>query len=109
MSATGNLTVATGNNVQFRITDSGADKLAVSGTADIKYLDNGGSIQTAYAAMPSQSWTTPVSSTAADRAVFGAGMTTLIGDRWSLFGRYDQKLWQGGYSTNFSVGVKVSF
>lgn len=74
-----------------------------------EYLGNGGDVTTAFASAPTQSWTSSVQTIAADRAVFGAGLTTLLCDRWSVFGRYDQKLWQGGFSTNFSAGLRVSF
>lgn len=74
-----------------------------------EYLNNAGDITSAFAAAPSQSWTSPVNAIAQDRAVLGAGLTTLITDRWSLSGRYEQRIWQGGMSTNFSAGIKVSF
>lgn len=93
----------------FQITKSISLLPEVWGGWEHEYLNNTGDVTTAFAAMPSQSWTAPVNSIAQDRAVFGASLTTLITDRWSVFGRYDSKLWQGGSSNNFAVGIKIFF
>ena len=74
-----------------------------------EYLGSGSEVTSAFAAAPSQSCTTTIATIAADRAVFGAAMTALVNDNTSIFGRYDQKVWDKGYETSFSLGIKISF
>ena len=33
----------------------------------------------------------------------------MVGDRWQIDARYDQKIWDGGYSTNFALGATLKF
>ena len=66
-------------------------------------------VSMSFAAAAGNSWTAPVEDIAADRAVFGAGVKTLIGERWQIEARYDQKIWDGGYNTNFSLGASLKF
>jgi outer membrane autotransporter protein len=56
-----------------------------------------------------EKWKAPIVDIAQDRAVFGAGLTTIIADKWEVFGRYDERLWDGGHNSQFAVGGSVKF
>jgi hypothetical protein len=46
---------------------------------------------------------------AQDRALLGGGLTTIIKDKYEVYGRYDARLWDRGSSHQFTVGLSVKF
>ncbi len=74
-----------------------------------EYLSEDSEITTSFATVPSQSWTTPVSKIAADRATFGASLTTMISSRWELNSRFNHTLWETCFNTEFALSAKLKF
>lgn len=74
-----------------------------------EYLGSGGDVTNAFVGAPSKSWNTNVARIAADRVTFGGGMTAIIDEDVSVYGRYDHKIWDKGYDVSFTLGVKVTF
>ena len=82
----------------------------VWGGWEVEYLNTGGSRNsTTSATIGSQSYATTMNGLAPHRGYWGAGVTALIKDNVSVYGRYDQKAWDKGYNAGFSMGIKVSF
>lgn len=92
----------------FQVNDRVAILPEIWGGWEHEYLSSN-DVSMAFAAAANNSWNAPVSDIAADRAVFGAGVKTMVGDRWQIDARYDQKIWDGGYSTNFALGATLKF
>ncbi len=91
-----------------------SEKLAflpeVWGGWEYEYLDTGGNRDTVTAAaLGAQSYSTEMNAMARNRAYWGLGITALIKDNVSVYGRYDQRVWHKGFNVNFLVGVKVDF
>ena len=74
-----------------------------------EYLDSNDVSMGFAAAANRYDWAAPVHQISKDRAVFGAGVRTLWNGRYEAYARYDQKLWDGGFNTNFTVGFGVKF
>ncbi len=74
-----------------------------------EYLNDDSEVTTAFATVPSQSWTTPVSKISADRANFGASLTTMISSRWELNARFNHSIWETGFNTEFALSAKLKF
>ena len=66
------------------------------------------SVRTAFAELPGYTWNAPAS-VPADRAVIGAGVTTLINRRYDLGARYEARLWDGGCDHQFSLRLGIKF
>lgn len=73
-----------------------------------EYLESG-NIHCEFIGAPGASWQVPVDDIAADRAVLGAGLSTLMGDRWEAAARYEGRLWEGGCNHAFAVTLSVKF
>jgi uncharacterized protein with beta-barrel porin domain len=58
---------------------------------------------------PDTAFVTPVQAQAQDRALLGVGITTLVGQKYEVYGRYDARLWDRGNSHQFTVGLSVKF
>ena len=91
-----------------------SDKLAflpeVWGGWEVEYLNTGGDRDsTTSASLFSNTYTTTMDGTSTNRGYWGAGLTALIMDNVSVFGRYDHKIWNKGYNVGFSAGIKVAF
>ncbi len=93
----------------FRINDSLTFLPEIWGGWELEYLDSGTEVSSAFAAAPEHSWSVNIATVSPNKAVFGAAVTALINDNTALICRYDQKLWAGGYETDFSIGLKISF
>lgn len=76
---------------------------------ELEYLSATGEVATSFAALPQEKWNASVAKTDANRFTFGAGLTALVRDNVSVFGRWDQKLWGSGFETSFVFGVQVNF
>ena len=77
---------------------------------EVEYLNTGGDRNsTTASSIGSQSYSTSMNGMATHRGYWGAGMTALINDNISVFGRYDHKIWDKGYNIGFTAGVKVAF
>ncbi|MDR0868625.1 MAG: autotransporter outer membrane beta-barrel domain-containing protein, partial [Planctomycetota bacterium] len=105
-SLTQNLEVRVGK--LFQISDRFALLPEIWGGWEHEYL-SANDVTMRFAAAQNVAWSAPVTRIAADRAVFGAGLTTLISNKYELFGRYNQRLWDGGHSATFTVGIGVKF
>ncbi len=93
-----------------RISDNLAFLPEVWGGWEYEYLDTGGTRNTTTSAsLGANTYTTEMNSMANNRGYYGAGVTALIGENVSVYGRFDHKIWNKGYNINFLVGVKVSF
>jgi uncharacterized protein with beta-barrel porin domain len=66
-------------------------------------------ITAGYAARPDYTAPIRVREIAPDRALFGAGITTLLRDKYEMYGRAEQHLWDGGTSTNFTFGASMKW
>ncbi len=94
----------------IRTSDDLAFLPEVWGGWEVEYLNTGGTRNTTTtASIGSQTYGTTMNSMATNRAYWGLGLTALIKDNVSVFGRYDQKIWDKGYNVGFTAGVKVSF
>ncbi len=94
----------------IRTSDDLAFLPEVWGGWEVEYLNTGGNRNTTTASsIGSQTYGTTMNGMATNRGYWGAGMTALIKDNVSVFGRYDQKIWDKGYNVGFTAGVKVSF
>ncbi len=93
----------------FEINDSLILLPEIWGGWELEYLDSGTDVTSAFAAAPDQSWTVNIATVAPNRVIFGAAVTALINENTSILCRYGQKLWSGGYETDFSIGLKISF
>jgi outer membrane autotransporter protein len=56
-----------------------------------------------------EKWRAPIVDIPQDRAVLGVGITTLIGDKYEVFGRYDERLWDGGHHSQLAAGISIKF
>ncbi|GHV18494.1 hypothetical protein AGMMS49959_00400 [Planctomycetales bacterium] len=63
----------------------------------------------AFAAVPGNKWNAPIKDLAADRATFGLGLTVDFFDYCQLNARYDQKIWDGGSSSTFTLSANARF
>ena len=94
----------------IRTSDNLAFLPEVWGGWEVEYLNTGGTRNTTTtASIGSQTYGTTMNGMATNRAYWGLGLTALIKDNVSVFGRYDQKIWDKGYNVGFTAGVKVSF
>ena len=94
----------------FRSSDKLAFLPEVWGGWEVEYLNTGGSRNsTTSSSIGGQAYSTTMNGMSTHRGYWGAGMTALIGDDVSVYGRYDHKIWDKGYNVGFSAGVKVSF
>ena len=69
----------------------------------------GNTLDCAFAAAPGAGWRVEVNDVAANRAVFGAGVSTLFSSRYEAGFRYEGKLWDGGHAHGFSLNFGVRF
>lgn len=76
---------------------------------ELEYINGNGAVAASFASMPQNTWNTPVSKTDANRATFGLGLSALVYDSTTIFGRWDQKVWGSGYETAFTFGVQINF
>ncbi len=94
----------------IRCSDDLAFLPEVWGGWEVEYLNTGGNRNTTTASsIGSQTYGTTMNGMATNRGYWGLGLTALIKDNVSVFGRYDQKIWDKGYNVGFTAGVKVSF
>ncbi len=94
----------------IRTSDDLAFLPEVWGGWEVEYLNTGGTRNTTTtASIGSQTYGTTMNGMATNRAYWGLGLTALIKDNVSVFGRYDQKIWDKGYNVGFTAGVKVGF
>ncbi len=94
----------------FRVSDNLAFLPEAWGGWEVEYLNTGGTRNTTTSAsIGSQAYSTTMNGMATHRGYWGAGLTALINDNVSVYGRYDQKVWDKGYNVGFSAGVKVDF
>ena len=66
-------------------------------------------VRTAFAAAPDYGWKAPVVSLPDDRAVLGAGLSTLISDRYDFSLRYEARVWSTGCDHQFSLRTGMKF
>ena len=66
-------------------------------------------VRTAFAAAPGYRWDAPAVALPADRAVLGAGVSTLFAERYAVNFRYEARLWDGGCNHQFSLRAGISF
>jgi outer membrane autotransporter protein len=73
-----------------------------------EYINQSGHMNIGYAG---SAWTfvADVNAIPQDRAVLGVGITTLIGQKWELGGRYEERLWDGGHNSQFAVQASLKF
>ncbi len=91
-----------------------SEKLAVLpevwGGWEVEYLNTGGMRNSTTAAViGGQTYATTLNGMATHRGYLGAGLTALVADNISVFGRYDHKIWDKGYNAGFSAGIKIDF
>ncbi len=94
----------------IRCSDDLAFLPEVWGGWEIEYLNTGGTRNsTTTQSIGAQTYGTNMNGMAENRGYWGVGLTALIKDNVSVFGRYDQKIWDKGYNVGFTAGVKVGF
>ncbi len=94
----------------FSVSDSLAFLPEVWGGWEVEYLNTGGMRNSTTAAViGGQTYATTMNGMATHRGYWGAGLTALVNDNISVFGRYDHKIWHKGYNAGFSAGIKIDF
>ena len=94
----------------FRVSEKLAFLPEVWGGLEVEYLNTGGNrSSTTSTSIGGSSYSTSVSSLETYRGYWGAGITALVNDNVSVFGRYDHKIWHKGYNAGFSAGIKIAF
>ena len=94
----------------FRVSDKLAFLPEVWGGLEVEYLNTGGNrSSTTSTSIGGSSYSTSMSSLETYRGYWGAGITALVNDNVSVFGRYDHKIWHKGYNAGFSAGIKIVF
>jgi outer membrane autotransporter protein len=93
----------------FRVSDCFALLPEIWGGWEHEYLDPNSATTTLGVGATSITDTYRVPGIAQDRAVLGAGLTTLIRDKYEISARYDERLWDGGHLSQFSLGLSVKF
>lgn len=94
----------------FRHSDTLSFLPEVWGGWEVEYLNTGGDRNsTTSASLFSNTYTSSMDGMATHRGYWGAGLTALIRDNISVYGRYDHKIWEKGFNVGFSAGIKVSF
>ena len=94
----------------FRVNSQLAFMPEAWGGWEVEYLNTGGNRDaTTSSSIGGNTYATSMAGLATHRGYWGAGLTALIKDNISVFGRYDHKVWHKGYNIGFSAGVKVSF
>ncbi len=94
----------------LRVSDNLAFLPEVWGGWEYEFLDTGGERNTVTSAvLGAQSYTTEMNAMAQNRGYWGIGMTALLKDNVSVYGRYDQRVWHKGFNIGFLVGVKIDF
>ena len=94
----------------FRVSEKLAFLPEVWGGLEVEYLNTGGNRNsTTSTSIGGSTYSTAMSSSETYRGYWGAGITALIKDNVSVFGRYDHKVWHKGYNVGFSAGIKVGF
>ncbi len=91
-----------------------SDKLSflpeVWGGWEHEFLDTGGERNTVTSAsIGAQAYTTEMNAMAQNRAYWGIGITALLKDNVSIYGRYDQRVWHKGFNIGFLAGIKINF
>ncbi len=82
----------------------------VWGGWEVEYLNTGGMRNsTTAAAIGGQTYATNLNGMDTYRVYWGAGLTALIRDNISIYGRYDYKSWKSGSNTGVSAGIKIGF
>ena len=90
----------------FRTSSKLAFLPEVWGGWEVEYLNTGGTRNTVNVG---QNFDTNMNGMATHRGYWGMGITALIRDNISVYGRYDQKIWDTGYNVGFTAGVKICF
>ena len=94
----------------FRVSEKLAFLPEVWGGLEVEYFNTGGNrSSTTSTSIGGSSYSTSVSSLETYRGYWGAGITALVNDNVSVFGRYDHKIWHKGYNAGFSTGIKIAF
>ncbi|GHS90994.1 hypothetical protein FACS1894139_04790 [Planctomycetales bacterium] len=93
----------------FRVNDCFALLPEIWGGWEHEYLDPNSVTTTMGAGALDYTAQYRVPGIAQDRAVLGVGLTTIIQNKYEVFGRYDERLWDGGHLSQFSVGLSVKF
>lgn len=94
----------------FHVSDGLAFLPEVWGGWEVEYLNTGGvRNSTTAAVIGGQTYATTVNDMAKHRGYWGAGLTALVDDSISVFGRYDHKIWHKEYYAGFSAGIKIDF
>ena len=94
----------------FRLSDELSFLPEVWGGWEFEYLDTGGTRNNVTSAsIGAQSYATEMNAMAKSRGYWGLGITALIKDNVSVYGRYDHKIWENGFNVNFLAGIKVDF
>ncbi len=94
----------------FRVSEKLAFLPEVWGGLEVEYFNTGGNrSSTTSTSIGGSSYSTSVSSLETYRGYWGAGITALVNDNVSVFGRYDHKIWHKGYNAGFSAGIKIAF
>ncbi len=89
-----------------------SDKLSflpeVWGGWEHEFLDTGGERNTVTSAsIGAQAYTTEMNAMAPNRGYWGLGVTALLKDNVSIYGRYDQRVWHKGFNISFLAGIKI--
>ena len=94
----------------FRVNNDLAFLPEVWGGWEVEYLNTGGNRDsTTSTSIGGNTYSTSMNGLEPHRGYWGGGLTALIKDNISVFGRYDHKIWHKGYNAGFSAGVKISF
>ncbi|GHV20270.1 hypothetical protein AGMMS49959_07240 [Planctomycetales bacterium] len=90
----------------FRVSDCFALLPEVWGGWEHDYINNNNTVGQS---LGDFNYVANVRGLAQDRAVLGVGLTTIIQNKYEVFGRYDERLWDGGHASQFTVGLSVKF
>ena len=77
---------------------------------EVEYLNTGGNRSaTTSTSIGGNTYSTAMTGLETYRGYWGIGLTALIKDNISVFGRYDHKIWSNGFNAGFSAGIKIKF
>ncbi|GHV23866.1 hypothetical protein AGMMS49959_18450 [Planctomycetales bacterium] len=92
----------------FRVSDCFALLPEIWGGWEHEYINNNNTVAQSFTTVQGN-WVAPVKAIAQDRAVLGVGLTTIIKNKYEVYGRYDERLWDGGHASQFTLGLSVKF
>ena len=75
----------------------------------MEYLNTGGELRAAFTGALTESFNNKIRNTNKQRAFAGAGLTALVGDNISIFGRYDHEVSESSFNATLTAGIKIFF